>query len=203
METYPSIPAEILRTPVYAFDKLDGNNVRAEWTRKGGFGKFGSRTRLLDPGDELMGGAIPLFWETQAENLERVFRKQRWDKATAFLEYWGEHSFAGQHEDEPKRLTLIDVHRYKYGILEPREFLKLFEGETETAAMLYHGNPAEDFLREVREGTLEGMTFEGVVCKGGRDKRNRLVMYKVKNRAWLERLRAWCGGDEELFERLA
>lgn len=203
METYPSIPAEILRVPCYAFDKLDGNNVRAEWTRKGGFGKFGTRTRLLDETDPLVGGALPLFWATQAEALDRVFRKQRWERATAFLEYWGPGSFAGQHvPGDAMRLTLLDVHRYKHGILEPREFLRLFGDGPDTASLLYRGNPTEAFVRSVRAGSLEGMTFEGVVCKAGRDSRNRLMMFKVKSDAWIERLRAYCRGDDTLFREL-
>ncbi len=48
MKTYPSIDGKIVGKDVYAFDKLDGSNIRAEWTRKTkSFVKFGSRKRLL------------------------------------------------------------------------------------------------------------------------------------------------------------
>jgi hypothetical protein len=43
MKTYPSISRDIVGQPIYAFDKLDGSNIRAEWSKKNGFHKFGSR----------------------------------------------------------------------------------------------------------------------------------------------------------------
>ena len=43
MKGYPSIPREVQHSlNVYAFDKLDGSQIRAEWTQKNGFFKFGS-----------------------------------------------------------------------------------------------------------------------------------------------------------------
>ena len=47
MKQYPSISHDIRSVQAYAFDKLDGSNIRAEWHPKKGFWKFGSRTRLL------------------------------------------------------------------------------------------------------------------------------------------------------------
>jgi hypothetical protein len=47
------------------------------------------------------------------------------------------------------------------------------------------------------------MTFEGVVCKGANDKATRMpIMFKIKSKAWLEKLREYCKGDDKLFERL-
>lgn len=59
MKEYPSIPAAAdllarpdayLGQPFVAFDKLDGSNIRAEWDRKKGWLRFGSRRRLLERG---------------------------------------------------------------------------------------------------------------------------------------------------------
>jgi len=95
---------------------------------------------------------------------------------------------------------LIDVAGPK-GIIEPREFLDLF-GDLRTAPMLYRGNPSSEFLEQVRVGTLEGMTFEGVVCKGKWVSPGRPLMFKVKNQAWFEKLRAKYAGDERMIQQL-
>jgi len=46
------------------------------------------------------------------------------------------------------------------------------------------------------------MTFEGVVCKGGYVRPGQPLMFKVKNLAWLAKLRGHCGDDDAMFERL-
>jgi hypothetical protein len=62
MKEYPSIPSaadllarsnDYLGRPFVAFDKLDGSNIRAEWDRKKGWHRFGSRRRLLDASEPL------------------------------------------------------------------------------------------------------------------------------------------------------
>lgn len=202
MKTYPSIDREVRNTPIYAFDKLDGNNIRAEWSRKKGFWKFGSRKRLLDESDELIGEAQQLVLDKYEENLSRIFRDQRWQKAIAFFELHGPRSFIGQHHPEDqKTVTLFDVAGDKKGLLEPRTFLRTFD-KVETAPLLYQGNANSLFVAEVEEGRLEGMTFEGVVCKGKYVSPGRPLMFKVKNRAWIEKVRAHCHGDEKLFQEL-
>jgi hypothetical protein len=202
MEQYPSIDKLIRNTHIYAYDKLDGSNMRAEWTRKTGFTKFGSRRQLIDTTAPVLGEAVTLFNEKYAEDLDRIFRKQQYQKTTVFFEFYGQNSFAGFHEDEKHDVTLFDVFLYKKGMMTPQEFNKLFS-DIDTAALLYQGNPSQEFLESVKNGTLEGMTFEGVVCKSGFDKRNRLASFKVKNDAWLKRLKQKCGDDETLFTKLA
>jgi hypothetical protein len=44
------------------------------------------------------------------------------------------------------------------------------------------------------------MTFEGVVCKA--IKGSRIVMFKMKNEAWLKKLRLHCDGNSQLFKKL-
>lgn len=203
MEQYPSLDKIIRNTHIYAYDKLDGSNIRAEWTHKTGFIKFGSRTQLMDKSQPNLGEAIPLFNEKYANNLNAIFRKQRYQKATAFFEYYGPSSFAGFHEkDESHDVTLFDVHVYKQGLMIPQQFNKVFKN-IDTANLLYEGKPSEEFLRSVRTGELEGMTFEGVVCKAGYDQRNKLASFKVKNQGWLDKLKTRFWDDERMFNQLS
>jgi len=203
MKTYPSIDREPQNVPVYAFDKLDGSQIRAEWTRKKGLWKFGARGRLVGPDDKLLGRAEQLVREKYADDLNRLCRKQRWTRAVAFFEYYGSRSFAGWHhlDDDDHTVTLFDVAEDKYGLLEPREFLRVF-GDLDIAPLLYHGNANSLFIAEVQEGRLEGMTFEGVVCKAKSHSPGRPLMFKLKNRAWIEKLKAKCGDNTSLFNEL-
>jgi len=203
MKTYPSIPKIPVRKstsvdqPVYVFDKLDGSNIRVEWSKKKGFHKFGTRKRLLDPNDEMLGKACRLV----DENLAEVFIKNQWQDITAYFEYHGENSFAGRHNpNDNHRLTLIDVNVYKRGFVSPKEFYKQFRG-FDVSELLYHGIVDQLFIDVVENGELEGMTFEGVVCKYSHKKVHK--MFKLKNRAWLQRLREFCGDDQEMFNRLS
>lgn len=203
MLLYPTISKNISTVPVYCFDKLDGSNLRVEWTPKNGFSKWGTRKRLLDETDERFGQAIPFFNNTMAETLEPVLRKLRNERVTLFMEFYGDNSFAGYHEDETHRLSLFDVSLYKKGFMLPKEFLKTFDGVVLTPEMLYHGKANSEFVSSVNDGSLDGMTFEGVVCKSQELVRNRQVVFKVKNRAWLDKLKTKCGDDERLFQMLA
>ena len=200
VKTYPSIPKQIIAgQPAYVFDKLDGSNIRIEWSKKNGFHKFGTRKRLLDPNEDILGTAYQLI--EQFDTLPSIFLKNQWQNVTAYFELHGENSFAGNHDpQDDHRLTLIDVNVYKRGFVPPKEFAKLF-ADVDSARLLYHGNVNQPFVDEVRNGELQGMTFEGVVCKYLHKKLHK--MFKVKSRAWLERLKTKCGDDEELFNKLA
>lgn len=203
MLEYPSIEKNIVNCPIYAFDKLDGSNIRVEWSRKNNFSKFGSRKRLLSEDEEPLGEAISIFHETMSDTLVKPLRKLQVERATLFMEFYGKNSFAGAHEKEEHYLTLFDVSLFKKGFMLPKEFMKTFENVVPTAELLYRGNPNSDFINSVHEGTLEDMTFEGVVCKSQELIRNKQVKFKVKNSAWLEKLKAKCGDDEKMFERLS
>lgn len=66
MKTYPSISTQVDFSLSYCvFDKLDGSNLRAEWSPKRGFYKFGSRTQLLTPDQATL-------WPAQDRLLARV-----------------------------------------------------------------------------------------------------------------------------------
>ena len=192
MKEYPSIPASTGQSfrefKAHVFDKYDGSNLRVEWTKKNGWYKFGTRTRLVDHTDPTFGVVPELFMNQWAESLEKVLVKQRYERALVFMEFWGEKSFAGQHEDsDPKFLTPIDVNVHKQGILGPRDFLKQF-GHLDVARLIGEFNWTRDFVRRVREGEIEGITFEGVVGKGGEG--HKLVMAKAKTQSWIDAVKA-------------
>jgi len=203
MKQYPSISERPPHgTPLYIFDKLDGSNVRAEWSRKGGWYKFGRRHGLLDDTNPLLRDKVPgLILGKYADDLTDIFRKERWDRAIAYFEFHGPNSFAGNHEDEEHTVTLFDVSVHRKGILEPRQFLKLF-GDLDIPTLLHHGNFTQEMKEQVEEGTLEGMTYEGIVAKGPNVSPGRPFMAKWKNYHWLRRLKEWCNGDLEKFNRL-
>jgi hypothetical protein len=203
MKSYPTIPSDVRQgMSVYAFGKIDGSNIRAEWSRKAGFYKFGSRHRLLGTDQDQIPEAEQLIRDGWAESLIEVFKSNGWERAIVFFEFWGDNSFAGLHHDEPHRVSLIDVNPYKKGILPPKEFLDLF-GHLDIAPLLYHGPCDGDFVESVRKGTLEGMPFEGVVCKAKHPKKTPMpVMFKIKSDAWYKKLKELCKGDEKMFEQL-
>jgi len=202
MKTYPSITSIPTNQPIYAFDKLDGSNIRGEWNKKRGFYKFGSRTQLIGEDDKTLGPSRELIMDTYADDLAHVFQERRWDRAICFFEFHGPNSFAGLHQPgETPEVTLFDVAPHRKGILEPNVFLDFF-GHLKHAALLYQGDPDEAFIQSVKDGTLEGMTFEGVICKGTNISPGRPLMFKVKNRAWIEAVKVKYANNEKLLKEL-
>jgi hypothetical protein len=188
MKYYPTIEKfRKGKLRLHTFDKLDGSNLRFEWSKKRGWYKFGTRSRLFDQTDEVFGPAIPLFMESLSEPLGRICTDQRWQSAIVFAEFWGKLSFAGLHvPEDPKFLTPFDVVMDKKGFLPPKEFVKLF-GEF---GPNYLGdiNWTPGFVEDVLMNRIEGLTFEGVVGKTYVGKR--LVMYKAKTGNWVDKVKA-------------
>lgn len=201
MKSYPTIGTKFERTKIVTFDKLDGSNIRAEWSKKKGFYKFGSRNKLIDNKHPMLGESIDLIMEKYQKPLGTIFSDKKWERSVAFFEFYGENSFAGSHEDEEHVVTLIDVNVYKRGMLEPLYFVELFE-EIGIPKVLYKGVLDERLVTDVKSGTLDGMTFEGVVCKYLRKKNNVVKMFKIKNRSWINKLKEKCDGNDALFRRL-
>jgi len=110
---------------IYAFDKLDGSNIRAEWSKKRGFWKFGTKTRLVDSTDSIFGKAPDLILNKYGDELGRILHKNNWDRSICFFEFYGENSAFGIHKDEEHAVTLLDINVYKKGILSPKEFINL------------------------------------------------------------------------------
>jgi hypothetical protein len=204
MKTYPSIPKDIRKDlSVYAFDKLDGSNIRAEFSRKKGFWKFGSRRVLINEDTEKLGEAVTLIKATFERDVTDIMKKSKLEKGVFFFEFYGENSFAGNHPVEEHRVTIIDVDIFKKGIMPPDVLIKTF-GHLDLAKVLYHGKVNSQLIDSVRHGTLDGMTFEGVICKANNPKRTmRPIMFKIKNQAWLDKLKSFCGDDAELYRKLA
>ena len=205
MKLYPSITKEVrYDIYIYVFDKLDGFNMRVEWNSKKGFYKFGTKNQLIDEKTMPFGRAIPLIKEKFEQDLTMVFEEQKWKDAICFFEYYGPSSFAGNHNfEEQMTVTLIDVNPYKEGIMPPTQFIKLF-GHLDIPKVCYEGHITTELFDKIKQSTLPGMTFEGVVCKGANDKLTKMpIMFKIKSKAWLDKLRAYCKGDEKLFERLS
>lgn len=205
MKSYPSISREIRRgVPVFLFGKHDGSCMRVEWNRKNGFHKFGRRNGLLDDSNPILKRSPDLFLAKYGEDLGRIFTDERLaETTTCFFEFHGPSSFAGTHvEAEPQTVTMFDVSVYKKGFLEPKAFMKLFDG-LDVQECLAQGNVTAELEEQVRAGTLPGMPFEGVVAKGALDRKSGLpLMFKIKSRAWIARLKDFCKGNEALFEKL-
>lgn len=203
MKQYISIPRDVVNAPMYAFDKLDGSNIRAEVDPRKGFLKFGSRKVLLGEDHPYLGPAESLIRETY-KDLPSILKSERVEFATCFFEFYGPKSFAGIHVlGDDFKVVLFDVDVYKKGLMGPKEFLKTFEGRVPTAPCLYRGNPTEEFLESVRSRTLEGMTYEGVVCKGAPLKKGfPPMMFKVKSREWIEAVKSKYGHDPKRLEDL-
>lgn len=204
MKSYPSITTKIRNdVPIYAFDKLDGSQIRAEWTRKGGFVGFGSRKRAIDASHPWLGQAIELTRDKYGAAVERVFAARKIQQAVLFLEFLGAGSFAGRHvADEPHDVVLLDVATFGRGLVPPDEFLAMF-GHLDTAKVLYQGEVDREFVARVRSGGFAGLSGEGVICKSAVLERRMPVMFKIKTHAWLDRLRDLCAGDDELFADLS
>lgn len=193
MKTYPSISGSShapIGQPCVAFYKYDGSNLRFEWSKKQGFNKFGTRTRLFDATDPIFGGAIQIFMDTMAKTIEeRVLRAygRNLEMFTVYAEFLGDGSFAGSHvELEPKYLKLFDINIYKKGMIDPVKFVELFGDLDFTAQEIYRGPLTVEFIEAVRNGVYP--LNEGVIVKGGTG--HKLWMVKIKTMTYLAKLKA-------------
>lgn len=204
MKQYPSISPSVDRSvPIIAFDKLDGSNIRAEWSRKRkSFYKFGRRHGLLDGTNPLLLKAEPLIRDSYEDVLGHILTELRCERAVCFFEFYGPRSFAGSHhEDDEHRVTLFDVNIHKQGMMQPTRFLKLF-GHLRIPAVLHRGLLDEETENNIRHGTLPGMTLEGVVCKSDVLSNRQPIMFKVKSTQWYNMLVSLCGSYDEYLSRM-
>jgi hypothetical protein len=200
MEKYPSIPREVrYGGPYLIYDKLDGQNIRAEWDAKKGFWKYGSRKVLA----ELPQVCVDLVNDLE-DVVAKVFKKLRIRRATLFFEFYGDRSFAGMHDPtDTMKIALLDVHLTdQKRWMDPRDVEKKFRGKVPMPTLLLRGNFNKEVEAAVNDGTLEGMTFEGVVCKAppaskGAGSVN--VMFKCKNRAWVDKVKDRYPDSEDLL----
>ena len=201
MKSYPKIPyfnQGIFGQTVWAFDKLDGSNIRCEWNRKRGWYKFGTRNTMISESDEQFGEAITIFLAKYGQDLEKVFRKEysNVESFVVFSEFFGENSFAGLHFDEPKNAVIFDVNAYKKGFITPRDFIRNF-GHLDIPKLVYKGEYNNELIQSIRENHF-GLK-EGVICKGV--DHDEVWMTKIKTIEWLERVKNKMG-EKALLEEL-
>jgi hypothetical protein len=178
MKAYPSIMSSKDRKvpmglPCIGFYKYDGSNLRWEWSKKQGWHKHGTRTRLFGADEEPFNAAIPIFMETMADQIEKTIR------------------------DEVKGIQDFTVYTEFF---VPRQMIKLFGNQPWHAADLYHGNFNQDLIYEVRgTGMLNGEPLnEGLVCKG-LDPSGQVWMAKIKTEKYIQRLKSSLGVGWEAF----
>lgn len=207
----------------YAFDKLDGSNCRFEWNKKlskktnftNGFGKFGTRRQMIYKDNPTWGKAIDIFYEKYAEQLDEIFRTDKYfqnaKKITVFCEYYGEHSFAGQHDPKDKMdLILFDVDVYQKGLVPPRDFIKKFQ-HLGIPDVIYQGIYEQKLIDDVKDNVYN--LNEGVVVKGTKQTKKKnsenVWMVKIKTSKWLKMVKEKFGtgklleelnGDESLLK---
>lgn len=183
---------EIMGEDVWAFDKLDGQNLRFEANFKRGFYKFGSRTQMISHKDEQFGKAVNIFMEKYSEDLMNIFsrkyNKNKFANFTVFAEYCGPNSFAGRHFDENLDVILFDVWLYQKGWVHPQKFIDDF-GHLGIPKLIYQGELTDSFIKDVQSNKFN--LSEGVIAKGldGVD----VFMCKIKTRKWLERVKSELG----------
>jgi hypothetical protein len=202
MKTYPSIEhsAKAPQQPCYVFVKYDGSNIRAEWSKKRGWYKFGTRTQLLDESTPIFGTAIPLFLQKYGDDLPKVFKADSQfrgaDTVTVFAEWFGAKSFAGRHlPEDSKDIVLFDVNPLKKGFLGPKRFVDTF-GHLKVAEVLEISEMSPELVDRVRSGQLiveskydvRAEVPEGVICKGGDG--HAIWMAKIKTQRYYEELKA-------------
>jgi hypothetical protein len=212
MKTYWSIEGPTRTAPkshCIAFDKLDGSNLRFEWSRKRGWWKFGTRRRLFDENDHEYGKAISVFLEKYGDSIPQVFSQKQYkrpEKTIVFCEFYGPSSFAGFHDfSENMTVTLIDVAILKRGLVLPKQFVDDF-GHLDIPKVIYEGNFNKEFIQEVKEGKYS-VSGEGIVAKGiilGKKKNDQhgLWMRKVKTQWWLDELKKRAEKDDRYKQSL-
>lgn len=179
---------------VIAFDKLDGSNIRVEYSHKRGFYKFGSRETMFDERSKPFGFVIKLFKDTVEKPLTEILKKEfkKYLSIVCFFELVGKKSEFGQHDfgNDEFELVLIDVSLYNHGLLDPYEFVDKFK-TLNIPKIVYEGPLTEEFATRVKCNEF-GLS-EGVICKGiiKKYKKQRKVIYhsKIKTKDWLERLK--------------
>lgn len=182
---------------VWGFDKLDGSNIRAEWSRKRGFYKFGTRKLMIDESHPQFGESVTLFLNKYNEGLSKIFRdKKKYREIRNFVvfsEYFGENSFAGYHVPEDKKdIILFDVNMFQKGWVKPKDFIDDFN-HLGIPRLIYHGNFNKKLIRDVKEGEYD--VKEGILVKGLRKTKGGELVWltKIKTKWWLNKLKHTLG----------
>ena len=211
MKHYNSIPrldddGTLKGEEIWAFNKLDGQNFCVKYSPKTKeFGPFGSRKRLVDESDEQFGETVKFFKNSNIPTeLIRLVKDNSGKKGlfngvqeiTFFFEWYGEHSFAGFHQEgDDMHLTLIDVDIKKKGYIEPKPFYEIFGNNEfiEIPELIYRGKLTESFIDSIKnndwtEPDCQYPTVkEGVVCRRSTImKGQRMPKVKFKTKWWMD-----------------
>ncbi len=199
---YPKIPSSksCRLGPCVVFEKIDGTNLHWDWERDYGWHAFGTRRDAFnltergilefDVAHPNLIGAADLFSSSLATPLAQALEALGPQRVSAFTEYVGAHSFAGNHHSqEPKTLVLFDV-QWDGQMLGPERFLEHFS-HLSIPRVLYRGKFHGQLLEDVYQGKF-GVS-EGVVVKGGEG--SDLWMAKVKTKAYEARLQDYFGSS--------
>ena len=180
--------------PCIAFYKYDGSNLRFEWSAKKGWNKYGSRTQMIDIKHEVFGKGIEIFQEQLGniivERIKKAYPKEfkNIERITAFAEFYGENSFAGNHEiSDEKNVKLFDIYIFKKGFLAPEKFVEIFGDWDKAAQVVYQGNLNEGFIQDVRHNGLILPLNEGVICKGSSDK----IKFQTHGTVWMTKIKTF------------
>ena len=201
MKTYPSILSykiAPLNFDAYTFCKLDGRSMRAEWTKKRGWFKFGSREVLFDESELHLGRALPAFRDKLAEPLTKLAIDQRYESLVVFVEAWVPGTTAGiWPAHSPLEVAVIDLAPNAKELIAPRPYFKLMEKyDIAHAALICYKRWNQPFVERVRAcGLVTSQSDEGVIGKSGEGKK--LIMRKAKTQAWTDRVRAFYGDKVE------
>ncbi len=205
MIEYPKIEyynANLLSNNIIAWDKLDGQNFRATFS-KSKFYKFGTRNVMIDENDPIFGKIIPMFIDKYSDVLGKIFidKYKKDNNFTVFGEYVGENSFAGIHSSEDKMdIILFDVYINKKGFINTYEFLDKF-GHLSVPNIIYEGKYTEEFISDIKSDKYN--LKEGVIVKGfylDKDKKEVIFMNKIKCNHWLLKVKENFGSKYLLEE---
>jgi hypothetical protein len=195
MQAYPEIYyyGDYWGLPIIAFNKLDGSNLRFEFSQKRGFYKFGTRNVLFNRQHDQFGFAIDLFLNKYNEPLSSIFKSKTYRNILSlvcFAELYSDTSEFGQHDFKNGifNITLFDVDQYKKGFVHPKQFIKDFS-KVGIPEIIYEGNLNREFVNNVKTNKFK--LKEGVVDKGliPNKKENNLYYCKIKTNDWFDRLR--------------
>jgi hypothetical protein len=179
---------DVIGKKCWAFDKLDGQNMRFEGTLKRGFYKFGSRNQMISEKDPDFGVGVNLFMEKYNDEILKILSTKIKDKGlkfTAFAELVGPNSFCGKHHPDDKLdLILFDIWIFKSGWIHPINLIDDF-GHLGIPNLIYNGELNSDLINNIQENKFN--LTEGVIAKGDD------FMVKIKTKEWLSKVKLKLG----------
>jgi len=220
MKHYDSIPriqddGTLKGDIVWGFNKLDGQNfVVAYNNRKKTWGPCGSRHWTVDENHEQFGPVVRWFYNSKyPEILANIVKEHSGkkdvftgvDEITFVFEWYGEHSFAGKHQEgDEMHLALTDVFLKKKGYIEPSIYYDLFYNSgVEIPELIYTGPLNQEIIEKIQKNdwtqpdaelptVMEGVVFKrSTLLKG-----QRRPSVKVKTKWWLEKLHSIYSEEE-------